>query len=104
MVGHHRPRNLLHRDKLHEFKQWLINDGRWIIKEPSGHKYEVLRFSEYTPQGDNHDLVIYQKERYQHCTLDEETEVLVRTYLKDKHVNEPVSRVLQFKRRDPVRS
>lgn len=85
MVKRHQPRNLLHRNKLKDFKKWVLDGRGYFEKPPSGHEYEVFRFSKYTPQGDNPDIVFYQKIRYQHVTLDEDGERLVKQWLRERN-------------------
>ena len=49
-------RHRLHKNKLENFKQWLIGDG-WEIEAPKG-DYEVLRARK---QGRKNPLIVYTK-------------------------------------------
>ena len=84
MVGRHRPRNLLHRNKLDDFKKWVLDCRGYFELPPSGHAYEVFRFRKHCCSGSLPDIVFYQKDRYQHVTLDDEGEKLVKKWLKER--------------------
>lgn len=71
-------RNLLHKTKLEDFKQWLIKQG-WIIQEPKGF-YEVLRVSR-----DKETIIIFEKlDSKEHYTVQDNSLDMVRAYLKQR--------------------
>jgi len=102
MVGRHQPRNLLHRNKLGAFKKWILDGKGYFEMPPTGHPYEVFRIRKYNPAGDEPDIFFYQKVRYQHVTLDDEGEKLVKAWLRSR--NGEVSKVRKRKRRNLLRS
>lgn len=74
-------RDLLHRNKLDAFRNWVSTKG-YIIHPGSNHDYEVLRIEKSSSSGNTPHLVFYQKDRYQHVTIPKGTENLVREFIR----------------------
>lgn len=71
-------RNLLHKGKLEEFKEWLVIDG-WTIEPTKGY-YEVLR----ARKGNRQPLIIYARDNSkEHLTVQGKDVHIVRSYLKE---------------------
>lgn len=87
-------RNLLHRNKLNAFRDWVGTKG-YVIHPGSNHEYEVLRIEKRSPSGNTPHLVFYQKRKYQHVTIPEGAEELVREFIR-------YSRLEAFNRRFDV--
>jgi hypothetical protein len=84
-MSRHKPRNLLHRDKLTEFKAWVLDGRGYLEMPPTGHAYEVFRIRKYDPSGDGPDIFFYQKlPPTQHVTLDDDGERLVKKWLRSR--------------------
>lgn len=76
---HSRRRNLLHKTKLGEFREWCVTynyrdqKGRtWRFKDRTEkhprHAYEVLRIFPHCEYGDYGDVIFYRRERGDHIT------------------------------------
>lgn len=72
-------RNLLHKNKLDDFKRWLVKDG-WKI-EPTKGLYEVLR----ARKGNKRPLIIYARDNSkEHVTVQARDVYIVKAYLRDR--------------------
>jgi len=71
-------RNILHKSKLEDFKNWLIKEG-WKIEEPIG-EYEVFRART------NKRIIIFYDKLYskEHYTVPANCTDIVRKYLNSK--------------------
>jgi hypothetical protein len=74
-----RTRNLLHRSKLEEFKQWAVGQG---YREDTGSGlYQVLRLR--PPEGSGM-IVFYERDSGKHVTSHDEGTSLVRRWLRER--------------------
>lgn len=71
-------RNTLHKTKLGDFTEWLIQDG-WTIQQPKGF-YEVLR----AKKGKRTMLVFSKLEAKEHYTIPDNCMGTFIAYLKSK--------------------
>ncbi len=72
-------RNLLHKNKLDDFRQWLIKEG-WVI-EPTKGDYEVLR----ARKGNKPPLIVYARNNIkEHVTVQARDVYIVRAYLRER--------------------
>lgn len=61
-------RSLLHRNKLQEFRQWLVSTGHTIL-EPKG-DYEVLRWKHSPPYREGEPMpIVFDRNRGDHLTV-----------------------------------
>ena len=75
-----RTRNLLHRNKLEDFKQWCISQGL-SIKDPVG-EYEALRICH---EESNWIIgIVYSRLTGDHLTTFGKSTELVKAYLRDR--------------------
>lgn len=78
-------RNLLHRNRLEEFKKWLGDNYGWVILKTKG-PYEVLRWDQ-----DNHDNesgygampIIYNGKSPNHLSCNEASLKTVKKFIRD---------------------
>ena len=69
----------LHKSKLEDFKNWLINDG-WTIENPKG-TWEVLRARK---EGRKNPLLVYTKmDAKEHLSVMDRDRSVLGAYLRD---------------------
>ena len=73
-------RNILHRSKLENFKEYLISKG-WVIQDTKG-LYEVLRA--VTPDVMKRPLIIYSGRSKEHLSVDNRDFGIVRDYINHR--------------------
>lgn len=79
------PTNLLHRDKLKDFKAWILDGKGYMLIPQTAHAYEVLRIRKYCRSGDEPDIVFYQRMLpTQHVTLCPEGRKLVQRWIRSR--------------------
>jgi hypothetical protein len=71
-------RHTLHKSKLEDFKEWLINDG-WVIENIKGF-YEVLR----AKKGKRTILIYSKLEAKEHYTIPDNCMGIFIAYLKSR--------------------
>lgn len=78
-------RNLLHKNKLEDFKRWLISKG-WEL-EPTRGVYEALR----ARRGNGSPLIIFAKDDHkEHVTVQSKDFRVVKAYLRDSRLKKEV--------------
>lgn len=77
-------RSLLHKNKLEDFKKWVLDGRGYYQMPPTAHAYEVFRVRKYNRSGDEPDIFFYKKDRTDHITLCEDGEKLVKAWLRDR--------------------
>jgi len=73
-------RNILHRNKLESFKEYLISKG-WVMQDTKG-IYEVLRA--VNPKVMKRPLIIYSGRSKEHLSVDDRDFGIVRDYINHR--------------------
>ncbi|WP_417764657.1 hypothetical protein [Shewanella chilikensis] len=76
-------RNLLHRTKLEEFKEWLEKNYGWVIREPKG-IYEVLRWDNRSDDKYKGVMpIIFNGKSKEHFSCNEAAAQYVKKFIKE---------------------
>ncbi len=87
-------RGLLHKSKLGEFKQWLIDNG-WQIEDHAKNNCAVLRAR--NEKISRHPLIVYERDKdTPHFTVQERHYWIVRMWLRDKKKGMTAKRKLEL--------
>lgn len=70
-------RNILHRNKLESFKEYLVSKG-WVIQDTKG-MYEALRA--INPEVQKKPLIIYDGKSKEHLSIDDRDFSIVRDFI-----------------------
>lgn len=84
LKSHQRDRCTLHKKHLKPFAEWLDNLDGWKIQPPTGHPQEVLYAIKFCPAGTEDWAFIYERERFQHLTVQKALVPYVRRWLKER--------------------